>query len=96
MWPLRRRDHVGLVEIVADEPEPALGVEVVAVVGDDAGGLLAAVLEGVQAERGQRRGVLVAEDAEDPAFLAQAIVIAHGARPPRLQRVRANLAWKAS
>ena len=47
-----------------------------AVVGDDARRLLAAMLQGVQAERGQGRGVLVAEDAEDAAFLAQAVVVA--------------------
>ena len=49
MWPLRRPMHVGLVEVVADQAQAALGVEVVAVVGDDARRLLAAVLEGVQA-----------------------------------------------
>ena len=68
---LEAADHVGLVEVVADEAEPALGVEVAAVVGDDAGGLLAAMLQGVQAERGQGRRVLVAEHAEHAAFLAQ-------------------------
>jgi hypothetical protein len=49
-------------------------MEVLAVVGDDAGCFLSAMLEGVEAERGQRRGVLVAEDAEHPALLAKAIV----------------------
>ena len=73
---LEAADHVGLVEVVADEAEAALGVEVGAVVGDDAGGLLAAMLQGVQAERGERRGVLVAEDAEHAALLAQAVVAA--------------------
>ena len=76
---LEAADHVGLVEVVADEAEAALGVEVRAVVGDDAGGLLAAMLQGVQAERGQRRGVLVAEDAEHAALLAQAVVAVPGA-----------------
>ena len=69
---LEAPDHVGLVEVVADEAEPPLGVEVGAVVGDDAGRLLAAMLQGVQAERGQRRRVLVAEHAEDAALLAEA------------------------
>ena len=63
-----------LVEVVADEAEAALGVELLAVVGDDAAGFLAAMLEGVQAERGERRRILVAEDAEDAAFLAQPVV----------------------
>ena len=83
-------DDVGLVEVVADEAEAALGMEMAAVEGDDAGRLLAAVLQGVQAERGERRGVLVAEDAEDAALLAQAIVVARpgcrAATPPHASR----------
>ena len=67
-------DHVDLVEVVADEAETALGMEVRAVVGDDAGCFLSAMLQSVKAERGQRRGVLVAEDAEHPALFAKAIV----------------------
>ena len=74
---LEAADHVGLVEVVADEAEPPLGVEVGAVVGDDAGGLLAAMLQGVQAERGQGRRVLVAEHAEHAALLSEA------SSPPR-------------
>ena len=50
-------------------------MEPLAVEGDDAGGFLAAVLEGVQAERGDRRGVGMAEDAEDAAFLAQPVAV---------------------
>ena len=61
--------------MVADEAEAALGIEAVAVEGDDAGRLLAAVLEGVQPERGDGGGVGMAEDAEDAAFLAQAVRI---------------------
>ena len=72
---LEAADHVGLVEVVADEAEAALGMEVAAVEGDDAGGLLAAMLQGVKAERGQGRGILVAENTEDAALLAQAIVL---------------------
>ena len=55
--------------------KPTLGVEMLAVVGDDAGRLLAAMLQSVQAQRRQRRRILVAEDAEYAAFLAQAIGI---------------------
>ena len=99
MWPLRRRDHVGLVEVVADEAEAALGMEVVAVVGDDAGGLLAAMLQGVQAERGQRGGI-VAEDAEDPALLAEPVIavsrIAGTIELRRRHRLRRAVAMAAS
>ena len=37
-------------------------------------GLLAAMLQGVQAERGDRRGIVVPKNAEDPAFLAQSVI----------------------
>ena len=42
---------------------------------DDAGGFLAAMLQGVQAERGDGGGFRVTEDAEHAAFLAQRIAI---------------------
>ena len=70
--PLDRR---GAGEMVADQPEPALGMEALAVEGDDAGRLLAAMLQSVQAERGDRRGVGMAEDAEHAAFFAQAVAL---------------------
>ncbi len=60
-------------EMVADQPEPLLRMEPLAVEGDDAGRFLAAMLQRVQAERGDRGGVRVAENAEHPAFLAQAV-----------------------
>ena len=49
-----------------------------AVEADDAGGFLAAMLERVQAERGQGRGIGVAEDAEHAAFLMQAVLFEPG------------------
>ncbi len=54
---------------------PALGMEALAVERDDAGRLLAAVLEGVQAERGDRGCVRMSEDAEDAALLTQPVAI---------------------
>jgi hypothetical protein len=71
---LQAADHVDLVEVVADEAEAPLGMEVLAVVGDDAGRFLSAMLQGVEAERGQRRGVWMAENAEHAAFLMQAVL----------------------
>jgi hypothetical protein len=61
--------------VVADEAEPALGMEAVAIEGDDAGGFLAAMLERMQPKRGDGGGVGVAENAEYAAFLAQAVGI---------------------
>ena len=46
--------HRRLGEVVADQADMALAAELLAVEGDDAGRLLAAVLQRVQAERGQR------------------------------------------
>ena len=75
MRPWQALDGRAVGEAVADEAEVALGVEALAVEGDDAGRLLAAMLQGVQAERRDRGGVGVAEDAEDAAFLAQRVAV---------------------
>ncbi len=62
-------------EGVADEAEPPLGMEPAAVIADDARRLLAAVLQGVQAQRGDGGGVGVPVDAEHAALLAQPVAI---------------------
>ncbi len=62
-------------EAVGDLAEVAMGVEVLAVEGDDAGRLLPAMLQGMQPEHGVRRCLADAADAEDAAFLPQMIVI---------------------
>ena len=49
-------------------------MEVLAVEGDDAGGFLAAVLQRVQAERGDGGGVGHVPDAEHAAFLVELVV----------------------
>ena len=66
-------DHVAPGEGVADEAEATLGVEALAVERDDAGRFLAAMLQRVQAKRGNRRGIGMAEDAEHPAFFAEPV-----------------------
>jgi hypothetical protein len=63
-------DHFPPREGVAYQAEAALGMEALAVEADDAGGFLAAMLERVQAERGDGGGVGMAENAEHAAFLA--------------------------
>ena len=67
---------VRLGEMVADEPVPPLRVELPAVEGDDAGGLLAAMLQRVQPERRDGRRIRMAVDAEHAAFLAQCVRVA--------------------
>ncbi len=68
-------DHPGVAEIVADQAHAAMGVEAGAVEAGDAGGFLAAMLQGMQAQRGDRGGVGHVPDAEDAAFLVQGVVV---------------------
>ena len=63
-------DHFAARKRVPDEAETAFQMKALAVERDDAGGLLAAVLQGVEAERGDGRRIGVAENAEHPAFFA--------------------------
>ena len=88
-------DHRPRGEMVADEADAALGMEVVAVEADDAGRFLAAMLEGMQPERGQRRRVGMVEDAEDAALLVQPVLfepaqIGRLGRRPALSRALAS------
>ena len=61
-------------ERVADQADMALDVELRAVIGNDAGRFLAAVLQRVQAERDDGGGVLAPENAEHTAFVVKMIV----------------------
>ncbi len=53
----------------------AFGDELRAVIGDDAGGFLTAMLERVQAQHRQRARIRVAENAEDAAFFMQRVAV---------------------
>ena len=68
-------DRRGAGEMVADQALPALRMEPRAVEGDDARRLLAAMLQGVQPQRGDRGGVGMSENAENAALLAQPVVV---------------------
>src|SRR6185295_16723743 len=68
-------DHGRVAEVVADMAHAAMRRELLAVEGDDAGRLLAAVLLGVEAEGRVRGGVGRAEDAEQRALLVQLVVV---------------------
>jgi hypothetical protein len=63
-----------LAEDVADQTDMALGDELFAIKGDNAGGFLTAMLQRVQTERGQGASVFVAKDAKNAALLVQFIV----------------------
>ena len=71
-------DHLAAGKGVTDEAEAPFGVKPASVEGDDARSLLAAVLKGVQPERGDGRGLGVAENAEHAAFLAQRVAFKVG------------------
>ena len=80
----------GLGEIVADQADMALAQELLAVEGDDAGRLLAAVLQRVQAERGERARLRVAENAEHAALFVQ-LVRVESVRQPVPHSLHLNL-----
>src|SRR5438270_12055577 len=62
-------------EGIADQAKPPFRMKPLAVEGDDSGSLLAAVLQGMKTQRGNRRGVRMAENTEDAAFLAKPICV---------------------
>ena len=68
-------DEVGAGEGVADVAHVAFGVEPLAVERGDAAGLLAAMLQGVQAERDDGAGLVGVIDAEDAAFETRPVVV---------------------
>ncbi len=68
--------------MIADEAETPLRMEALAVIGHDAGRLLTAMLQSVQPERGQRRGVVMAENTENAALFAQPVFLDEGRHLP--------------
>ena len=62
-------------EDVADQAGGAVIVEMSAVEGDDAGGFLAAMLQGMQAERGMGGGVGSPVDAEQRTLLVKLVEV---------------------
>src|SRR5690606_35248856 len=64
-------EHRLLRKGVADQPDMAFDMELAAVEGNDAGGFLPAMLQRMQAERDDGRGIGPAENAEDAAFVAE-------------------------
>src|SRR5690348_4677545 len=68
-------DHGLLVEAVGDMTHLAMGVETLAVEGDDAGGFLAAMLQGVQAENGVGGGLIDPVNAYNAALFLEMVVV---------------------
>src|SRR5579862_3028940 len=63
-------DDLAAGKSIAHESKAPLGMKTVAVKGNDAGGFLAPVLQGMQAERSNGGGIGMAENAEYAAFFA--------------------------
>ena len=68
-------DGRGARKMVANQPLPALRVKPHAVVSDDARGFLAAMLQSMEAKRGDGGGVGMIENAKDAALLAQSVAV---------------------
>src|SRR5690242_2071003 len=83
-------DHLLGAEIVADVPQPAMRVELLAIIGNDAGGLLATMLQRVQTERHQSRRVRMAKDSEHAALFMKVIRVEWIDRPHRDPRLGAR------
>ncbi len=66
-------DYFTVAEDIADKPHRAMRMEAIAIIGNDTGGFLPAMLQGVKAERGQRRRVLGAIDAENATFVMKLV-----------------------
>jgi hypothetical protein len=71
---LQTVDDALLGEGVADQADMAFDMELAAVIGNDAGRFLAAMLERMQAQCDDGRGILPAENAEHPAFVVEMVV----------------------
>ncbi len=72
---LQGGDHAGVVEYLADQTQALFGMVALAVVADDAGGFLAAVLQGVQAEGREGGGVRRVPHAKHAAFFVRLVVV---------------------
>ena len=70
----QRADDLRIAEIIANQPKPAVGVEPLAIVADDPGRLLAAMLQRMQAERGNRGGIRHVPDAEYATLIVEFVV----------------------
>lgn len=68
-------DDVVAVEIAGDMTHCTMRMEILAVEGGDARGFLAAVLQGVETQRHDRRGALGAVNTKYAALLAELVVI---------------------
>tara|TARA_B100002003_G_scaffold247235_1_gene278375 strand:- start:1057 stop:1296 length:240 start_codon:yes stop_codon:yes gene_type:complete len=52
-----------------------MAVELIAVIGNDSGGLLASVLERMQAQRRQSGGIGMVKDTENATFFSRLVIV---------------------
>src|SRR5262245_36345700 len=86
-------DHLTAGEVVSDEPQSPLGMKSLAVERNDAGGFLPAMLEGVQAERGDRSRICVPEYAEDAPRFTQPVAVKVSPASPRVSVISLVSWW---
>ncbi len=55
-------------------------MEMFTIIGNDTGGFLAAMLQGMQAKGGEGGGILCANNTKNPAFLTQMVIVVRGGR----------------
>jgi len=68
-------DDPGIAEIVADQTHAAVRMEAGAVEAGDPSGFLSAMLQGVQPQRGDGRGIRDVPDSENATLLMQRVVV---------------------
>jgi hypothetical protein len=67
------RQHIRLKNVL-DHAHTPVDVEIDGVAGSDPGGFLAAVLQRIEAQISEFRGLLMTEDAEHSAFVVEMII----------------------
>ena len=87
--PAQRPDHILAIEIAGNMAHGAPRVKVAAIETDDARRFLSAMLQRVQAKRGDSRRRFAPGDAEHAALLAQFVVVERMG----CQHGRADFAW---
>ena len=67
--------HPLILEILPHQPDAAMRVEALAIMGDNAGRGLAAMLQRMQPQRGQRPGIGMVPDPEHAAFIVRPVEV---------------------
>jgi hypothetical protein len=76
MRPAEGGNDLGLSEIIANQAKPLMGMKQSGLIqGYNAGGFLAAMLQGMQAKCGEGSSITAIPHAEDAAFLMRLVIL---------------------